>query len=113
MSDRQHVGDASVKCPECGDLVAIPVYAELLQSEDGGQEISTASDPTVLWTHYETHAFAEPNPAADATAVERAADWLEAIREHQWNGNERRPSNYKRAAADLRRYAAGIRQGSS
>ncbi len=53
------------------------------------------------------------SPSAQADAIDAAADWLEALREHMWNGNERRPNNYGRAAKDLRRYAQNIREGKS
>lgn len=43
-------------------------------------------------------------PRADVwdAAIEAAAHNLETIVEYQWNGNPRRPSNYRRAAQDVR-----------
>lgn len=38
-------------------------------------------------------------------SVLAAADWLESRRYDTWNGGTRRPSNYGRAAEDLRWYA--------
>lgn len=61
-----------------------------------GVEISLAADE-------------KPLAGLEDDAIERAADWLEARRDETWNGGERRPSNYGRAAADLRKHAAEIR----
>lgn len=44
-------------------------------------------------------------------AVESAAAWLESRRDETWNGGERRPSNYQRAADDIRKYAQKLREG--
>ncbi|WP_295014821.1 hypothetical protein [uncultured Microbacterium sp.] len=54
-----------------------------------------------------------PDPLAmvAARSVEAAADWLEARRDATWNGGERRPSNFGRAATELRQYAADLRNG--
>jgi len=54
-----------------------------------------------------------PHPTAvlAASAVERAAEWLEARRDRTWNGGERRPTNFGRAASELRQYAAELRGG--
>jgi len=45
-----------------------------------------------------------------AEGIEAAADWLEARRDQTWNGGVRRPSNFGRAAAELRIYAAELRE---
>lgn len=50
-----------------------------------------------------------PDPRL-ADGIEAAADWLEARRDPTWNGGERRPSNFGRAAAELRIHAAELRQ---
>lgn len=50
-----------------------------------------------------------PNPNL-ADGIEAAADWLDARRDQTWNGGQRRPSNFGRAAAELRIYAAEQRE---
>ena len=57
MNERKHVGDAHVQCPECDDVIPVPVYAEIVPSSLHGQDLLTSSDPSPLWAHYEAHAF--------------------------------------------------------
>lgn len=52
---------------------------------------------------------AESYTEIEARAILCAADWLERIRYDTWNGGTRRPSNYARAATDIRRYATSER----
>ena len=111
MDSRQKVGDAHVQCPFCLDIIDVPVYAEIVSDESsGGQTIKTDASASPLWTHYERH-MTETSP--EAAAIERAADWLEAQREQQWHGGERKINNYGRAATDLRRYAQEVREAAT
>ena len=92
----------------------------LLQSAAAdAPEISRVSWPTSdAFKRFQAAQLADgvlpPSPSAvvAAAAVERAANWLDARRDATWNGGERRPSNFARAAAELREYAAGLRNGS-
>lgn len=45
-----------------------------------------------------------------AEGIEAAADWLDARRDQTWNGGQRRPSNFGRAAAELRIFATKLRE---
>lgn len=75
-----------------------------LVSEYGERRDADGSNP-----RYET----EPERTAvdiAVEAIESAAAWLESLRYETWNGGERRPSNYKRAADDIRRYAVKLKE---
>ena len=92
----------------------------ILPSESDEFEMSRVPWPSRdAWTRFQEAQLADgmmPTPprvraTADAQAIEAAADWLDARREQTWDGGQRRPSNFGRAAAELRQYAASLREG--
>lgn len=57
MGERQRVGTAHVQCAECPEVIDVPVLAEIVDEQNGVQSVVTTSDTTLLWRHYEIHAF--------------------------------------------------------
>lgn len=58
---------------------------------------------TEIVNRHKVPTVSEERAAADVILA--AADWLDCLRDEQWNGSVRRPNNYHRAAEDLRRPA--------
>ncbi|ANJ26800.1 hypothetical protein [Agromyces aureus] len=86
------------ECSRCGGLIVAHVEGNDERNE--AMEICGACGLAV-------------NGESRADAIDASADWLEAIRHETWNGGQRRPSNYRAAAADLRGHANDIREGRS
>jgi len=49
------IGAAHIACPECADVIPVPVSGELTTDDDGRQYLHTEPDMADLWAHMWTH----------------------------------------------------------
>lgn len=50
-----NLGTAQIECPECFEVIDVPVLAELVPDEDGRQFFKFTPDMADLWAHAWRH----------------------------------------------------------
>lgn len=85
--------------------------ASAYRTSDGHVHLIEFDDLRAILDAADVRGQRQPAAVDVAAVIERAADWLASRREFTAYSTERRPSNYGRAADDLRRYADDVRKG--
>jgi hypothetical protein len=45
------IGSAHVQCPECHDVIPVPIDVEIETADDGAQNLKINPDMADLWAH--------------------------------------------------------------